>query len=101
MTFCTALGGEEANRQLRQHWRAWVTEDHIAQLKSLGVDTLRIPIGDWMYVPYEPFHVCMLGAREELDRALALCAKYEINVLLDIHALRGSQVEQTILFSFS
>ena len=33
----------------------------------------------------------MDGALEELDRVLLLCNKYEITVLLDIHALRYSQ----------
>ena len=28
-TFCTSLGAEEANRQLRIHWKTWVNEDHI------------------------------------------------------------------------
>ena len=31
-TFCEALGAEEANKVLRAHWDAWVTEDHIKQL---------------------------------------------------------------------
>lgn len=90
-TFCTALGKEEANRQLKQHWKTWVTEEQIANLKKTGVDTLRIPVGDWMYVPYEPYIGCMDGANDELDRVLDLCRKYEINVLLDVHAMIGSQ----------
>ena len=53
MTFCTALGKEEANKQLRRHWRTWVTEKEIRNLKLSGADTLRIPVADWMYLPYE------------------------------------------------
>ena len=91
-TFCTALGPDEANKQLRRHWKTWVTEDQIKNLKNTGVDTLRIPVGDWMYVPYEPYIGCMDGAVEELDRVLALCQKYQINALIDIHAMKDSQV---------
>jgi aryl-phospho-beta-D-glucosidase BglC (GH1 family) len=51
MSFCTALGPVEANRQLRRHWKTWITEQQIVDLKALGADTVRIPVGDWMYVP--------------------------------------------------
>lgn len=91
-SFCVALGKEEANRQLRRHWKSWVTEEQIASLSSLGVETIRIPVGDWMYVPYEPYIGCMDGAIDELLRAIRLCEKYKMKVLLDIHAMRGSQV---------
>lgn len=91
-TFCTALGKEEANRQLRRHWKTWVTEEQIANLKKTGVDTLRIPVGDWMYVNYEPYIGCMDGAMDELDRAIELCRKYGLKVLLDVHTMIGSQV---------
>lgn len=53
-SFCEALGPEEGNRQLRRHWAAWVTEADIRTLFSLNLDTLRIPIGDWMWRPYGP-----------------------------------------------
>jgi glucan 1,3-beta-glucosidase len=93
-TFCTSLGDEEANRQLRRHWKTWVTEDQISNLQKIGVDTLRIPVGDWMYVPYEPYIGCMDGSLEELDRVLDLCRIYNINVIIDIHAIVGSQVNK-------
>jgi glucan 1,3-beta-glucosidase len=90
-SFCTALGPVEANKQLKRHWKAWVTEQQIIDLKALGADTVRIPVGDWMYVPYGPYIGCYDGALEELDRVLRLCEKYGVQVLLDIHAMRGSQ----------
>lgn len=51
MSFCQALGPVEGNLQLRRHWKTWVTEEEIADLRALGADTLRLPVGDWMYVP--------------------------------------------------
>jgi glucan 1,3-beta-glucosidase len=90
-TFCTALGKEEANRQLRHHWEAWVTEDHIKNLAAIGVDTVRIPVADWMFVPYEPFVGCWDGSVEMLDRVLEWCEQYDIDVLLDVHTMIGSQ----------
>ncbi|OQR85743.1 glucan 1,3-beta-glucosidase [Achlya hypogyna] len=90
-TFCTALGKEEANRQLRIHWNNWVTEEDIKEMASYGVNSLRIPVGDWMFVPYEPYIGCTEGSVEQLDRVLDLCAKYNINALIDIHGHIGSQ----------
>eukprot|EP01039_Chlorochromonas_danica_P008234 gene8234-9081_t len=90
-TFCTALGKEEANRQLRQHWSSWVTEGEIANLAAMGVETLRIPVADWMFQPYEPFVGCWDGAIDELNRGLALIQKYNLTAIIDLHALRGSQ----------
>lgn len=45
-----------------------------------------------MYMPYEPYIGCMDGALDELDRVIRLCEKYSISILLDLHAMRGSQV---------
>ena len=90
-TFCTALGAMEANRQLKIHWKNWVSEDQIRDLASAGVDHVRVPVGDWMFVPYEPFIGCWDGAIDELNRVIDLCAKYNIGVLIDIHGMKGSQ----------
>ncbi|RLN31506.1 hypothetical protein BBI17_006469 [Phytophthora kernoviae] len=90
-TFCTALGKEEANRQLRIHWATWVTEDDIKEMAEAGVNSLRVPVGDWMFNPYEPYIGCTDGAVRELDRVANLAWKYDINLLLDIHGLVGSQ----------
>lgn len=90
-SFCQALGPEEANRQLRQHWKTWVTEDIIINLKSLGVQDIRIPVGDWMFEPYEPYIGCWDGSLDELDRVINLCEKHNLTVLIDIHAMKDSQ----------
>jgi glucan 1,3-beta-glucosidase len=92
LTFCTALGPKEANRQLRNHWKTWVDENQIRNLANMGVKHLRIPVADWMFVPYEPFIGCWDGSLEELDRVLQLCRKYNIKAIIDLHAVKKSQV---------
>jgi glucan 1,3-beta-glucosidase len=55
-SFCKVLGPEEGNRQLRRHWETWVTEEIIEELASNGaVNSLRLPVGDFMYKPYGPY----------------------------------------------
>uniref|UniRef100_A0A7S4FDH4 Glycoside hydrolase family 5 domain-containing protein n=1 Tax=Chrysotila carterae TaxID=13221 RepID=A0A7S4FDH4_CHRCT len=90
-SFCVALGNDEANKQLRRHWREWVREEDIRSIAETGANIVRVPVGDWMYMPYEPFIGCWDGALDELERLLALCRKYNLKVLLDVHAMRGSQ----------
>jgi hypothetical protein len=79
-TFCQALGPEEGNRQLRRHWESWVTEKDISTLFQMNLDTLRIPVGDWMWRPYGPYVNCTDGAIDELKRVLALAGKYGLKV---------------------
>jgi glucan 1,3-beta-glucosidase len=55
-SFCEVLGHKEANRQLRAHWDTWVTEDIIEELAASGaVNSLRLPVGDFMYQAYGPY----------------------------------------------
>ncbi|TDH70339.1 hypothetical protein CCR75_002902 [Bremia lactucae] len=90
-TFCTALGKKEANRQLRIHYATWVTEADLKEMAEAGVNSLRVPVGDWMFNPYEPYIGCTEGAIDALDRVADLANKYKIDLLLDIHGLVGSQ----------
>ena len=55
-TFCEVLGVKEANKQLRRHWNTWVTREIIQELAASGaVNSLRLPVGDYMYKPYGPY----------------------------------------------
>lgn len=55
-SFCRVLGPEEGNKQLRRHWESWVTEDILRELKDSGaVNSLRVPVGDFMFQPYGPY----------------------------------------------
>ena len=58
-TFCSVLGPIEGNRQLREHWRKWVTEGDLRALVEQGINTLRIPVGDWMWQPSAPYIGCV------------------------------------------
>lgn len=96
-SFCSALGPAEANRQLRRHWKLWLKDEHIAEIAQTGSTHVRIPIGDFMFEPYDIYDKvedgvrCNDGALDELDRVLALCKKHGLGVLLDMHAWIGSQ----------
>jgi len=91
-SFCEVLGPEEGNKQLRRHWDTWVTEDIIESLASSGaVNSLRLPVGDWMYKPYGPYIGCTDGALDYVDYLLDWAHSRGISVLIDIHGVKGSQ----------
>uniref|UniRef100_A0A7S2YSP1 Glycoside hydrolase family 5 domain-containing protein n=1 Tax=Entomoneis paludosa TaxID=265537 RepID=A0A7S2YSP1_9STRA len=91
-TFCQVLGATEANRQLRNHWDKWVTEDIIAELANSGaVNSLRLPVGDYMYKPYGPYVGCFDGALQYVDNLLDWAYSHGLTVLFDIHTMKDSQ----------
>jgi len=90
-SFCEALGPEEGNRVLRDHWDTWITEELIAEAASKEVEMVRLPIGDWTLKPYGPYVGCTDGAKDKITWLLDTCEKYGIKVLLDVHAVKGSQ----------
>ena len=90
-TFCQVLGPSEGNRQLRIHWDTWLTEDHISKLATLNINSLRLPLGDWIFTPYGPYVGCTDGALERIDWLLKVSHKYNLKVLLDLHGVINSQ----------
>ena len=90
-SFCKTLGKREGNRQLREHWARWVTAIDLKTLATQGINAVRIPVGDWMWQPYEPYIGCTDGALEELIRVLHECNRLGLRVLIDLHGVRESQ----------
>ena len=91
-SFCEVLGPEEGNKQLKRHWDTWVTQDLIKELVDSGaVNSLRVPVGDFMFEPYGPYIGCTDGSLDYLDTILDWAHAYGLSVLLDVHTQKGSQ----------
>lgn len=95
--FCKYLGPYEANKQLIKHWNSWITFEKLAKVKQYGINTLRIPISDWMFIPYDVFEEkqnninCYDQSLEYLDKLFDYADLLNLNILLDMHALKDSQ----------
>lgn len=89
-SFCDILK-EDGYTQLEEHFQKWITEEDIINLKNSEITHVRIPLGDWMFDPYEPYIGCTDNSIFHLDRVLGYCEKHNIKVLLDLHGVRGSQ----------
>ena len=90
-TLCEALGPEEGNIVLREHWDTWITEDTFKQMATREVEIIRVPIGDWTLKAYGPYVGCTEGAKDKVQWLLDTAQSYGIKVLLDVHAVKGSQ----------
>ena len=79
--------GDQAGERLKQHRDQFITEKDFEWLHSVGVNTIRIPVGHWIFGDCPPY----VGAIEYLDWAMDMAYEYEIGVLIDFHAAPGCQ----------
>jgi glucan 1,3-beta-glucosidase len=90
--FCEQLGKTECLNALKPHWDNWIKEDEVAYLASAGITHFRVPIGYWILDGFiqadEPF---VSGDYLYLLRFLEWSKKYNVQVILQLHAAPGSQ----------
>ena len=90
---CTkGIGQTAADKAFNAHWDTWTTEDDIKQIAWIGLNTVRIPVGFWIYedlvykTEYYP-----RGGLKYLDRLVGWCKKHGIFVIIDLHGAPGVQ----------
>lgn len=77
----------EGRARLEKHHKTFIGEKDWQWLQKNGMTLVRIPVGYWIVDGDEPY----VAARERLDWAFAMAAKYKIDILLDLHAAPGAQ----------
>ncbi|WFD03364.1 hypothetical protein MOBT1_002053 [Malassezia obtusa] len=94
-------GLQSARARLEKHWDTWVTEKDFKKMKEVGVNTVRMPIGYWSAGPnhvkntdFEPYASVYENAFKYVKRAIHWADKYDIGVLVDLHAAYGAQNDQ-------
>lgn len=88
-TLARALPAEEYKNRIKQHRSTYITEKDFQFLSSNSINLVRIPVpyyifGDRTDEPY-------IGCIEELDQAFNWAEKYDIQILIDMHMVPGSQ----------
>ncbi|CAI5758819.1 unnamed protein product [Candida verbasci] len=88
--FCKKLGLEKAKELLTEHWETWYNETDFKNIKEVGLNLIRIPIGYWAFEKLEddPY---VQGQVEYLDRAIEWSKKYGLYVLIDMHGAPNTQ----------
>ena len=83
-----------AGAALETHYENYFNESHVAQLKSYGINALRIPIGYWAYdatgTPYYSQGEGK-GADAYLEKAIGWAKSAGMKVWVDCHGSPGSQ----------
>ncbi len=90
---------EIAKKRIEKHRETFITEKDIKWLASIGINSIRIPYGHWLFGDDYPYHKnyqnkrypYVKGSLEYLDKAVSWADKYGINVVLDLHAAPGCQ----------
>ncbi|KAL7622465.1 hypothetical protein AAE478_007971 [Parahypoxylon ruwenzoriense] len=87
-----ALGQDAADAAFQKHWDTWTTKDDINQIKSLGLNTVRIPVGFWLRedLVKDGEHYPR-GGLKYLDRLVGWCREAGIYVIMDLHGGPGVQ----------
>lgn len=83
----TFMQTPQAKAKLREHHAKFITEKDFRWMKKHGIGIVRIPVGYWVLDGDAPYS----ASPGRLDWAFAMCEKYGIKLLLDVHALPGSQ----------
>lgn len=81
------LSKEVYEARIRLHRSSYITERDFAEIKSYGMNTVRIPIPYFIFGDCPPF----IGCIEELDKAFAWAEKHGLQILIDLHTVPGSQ----------
>ena len=81
------LSKEVYEARIKVHRSEYITERDFATIKSMGLNSVRIPVPYFIFGDCEPF----IGCVEELDKAFAWAGKYGLSILIDLHTVPGSQ----------
>lgn len=92
-SFIHELGGPASSKaidSMDQHWKSFVTESDLEELRNFGVSHCRIPVGYWL-LDYDVADGFVDGGERYLFRLLAWLKKRNMKAVLELHAMPGAQ----------
>ncbi|KAJ9114663.1 hypothetical protein QFC22_005539 [Naganishia vaughanmartiniae] len=90
-SFCEILGKTRCAEVLEEHWATWITEDDFKRMADYGLNTVRIPIPYWVYNVTDDEPYITQKQIPYIQQALNWSSMYGLDVMMDLHALPGSQ----------
>ena len=87
----TLVQTDRGRRQLATHHRVFIQESDIEWLASHGINALRVPVGYWLFDGVYDDGIAGEASIDYLDAVVAWAEKYQMRVLIDLHAAPGSQ----------
>lgn len=87
-----------AQAVLERHWDTFINQSDFEYLSSIGINTVRLPIGYWSLGPvycqgtsFEPVADVYTNSWSRVVRAINWAGEAGIGVLIDLHGAPGSQ----------
>lgn len=74
--------------QGEEHWSTYITEPDYKRLQEWGIDHVRLPVDYFFFEDVETGEY-MPERLAYIDNCLALCKKYGLNLILDLHHAPG------------
>ncbi len=85
------LGEKRADEFWKTYEVNYITEKDIAYIKGLGLNFIRVPFNQNRFVSQNNPEVIDPALWARLDSVISWCKKYNLSVLLDLHAVPGGQ----------
>lgn len=82
------LGPKAARQRLEAHWWSFITETDIKQIKKLGLNAVRLPVGYWLFEDQDGF---LGGSYRLVDKLFDWAEAVGLGVILCLHGAPGSQ----------
>lgn len=81
------LGQAGANAAFKKHWSSWITKNDITEIASLRLNTVRIPLGYWIYeaIVYADSEHFPQGGFTYLERICGWAKDAGLYIILDLH----------------
>ncbi|MCJ1475088.1 hypothetical protein MMC13_003748 [Lambiella insularis] len=92
----SALGQSTANANWASHWSRWITDTDLAEMQSYGLNTIRIPVGYWIFegLVYQDSEHFPQGGLQYLENLCASATARGMYIIIDLHGAPGAQVAQ-------
>ena len=89
--FAEVYGRKRADAFFRELCRCMVGDEDVRFLASLGINTIRIPLGYHWFMDDQQPDIWLQEGFDELEREIALCRAHGLRVILDLHSAPGGQ----------
>jgi glucan 1,3-beta-glucosidase len=92
-TLMTNANASFAQSKLTAHWKSWITETDFQQIAAAGLNTVRLPVPHWAFngSTAEPYWA--YAEQPYISQAILWAAKYNLDVIMDVHTAPNSQSE--------
>ncbi|XP_060206214.1 glucan 1,3-beta-glucosidase-like [Lycium barbarum] len=84
-------GPDKAPQVIQNHWNTYIKEDDFIFMSQNGINAVRIPVGWWIKYDQTPPKPFVGGSLQALDNDFNWAEKHNIKVIIDLHAVLGSQ----------